>query len=116
MAAAWNGAVSCFEILNKVTLCCNDQNESPRCKDMISKSGEDMHQLAKAKKMGVPELSPEDEVEGELIYFQHRLLGNAVARKHCIGLYIVVLSFENLWYCFVFHGLTHFSFANFSCR
>ncbi|RVX22588.1 Bromodomain-containing protein 1 [Vitis vinifera] len=39
-------------------------------------------QLVKARNTGVLELSPEDEVVGELIYFQNRLLGNAVARKN----------------------------------
>lgn len=91
MAAAWNGAISCFEILNKATVCCNDQNEPSRCNEMIpKKSSEDMHQLVKAKKMRVPELSPEDEVEGELVYFQHRLLGNAVHRKRFTGLYVEI--------------------------
>ena len=44
-----------------------------------------LEQLAKAKKQGILKLSPVDEVEGEIIYFQNRLLGNAVARKHFTG-------------------------------
>ncbi|KAK7275707.1 hypothetical protein RIF29_16829 [Crotalaria pallida] len=40
-----------------------------------------MEQLDSAKETGVLEYSPEDEVEGELIYLQHRLLRNAVRRR-----------------------------------
>ncbi|RWR84172.1 zinc finger protein [Cinnamomum micranthum f. kanehirae] len=39
-------------------------------------------QFVQARKMGILEFSPEDEVEGELLYFQNRLLDNAVASKH----------------------------------
>ncbi|XP_058089627.1 uncharacterized protein LOC131236460 isoform X2 [Magnolia sinica] len=38
-------------------------------------------QLVKARKTGILQLSPEDEVEGEILYFQNRLLDNAVASK-----------------------------------
>lgn len=41
-----------------------------------------LNQLSKAKMMGILELSPEDEVEGEILYLQARLLDNAVAVKH----------------------------------
>ena len=34
------------------------------------------------------ESCPEDEVEGELIYFQHKLLRNAVVRKKFAGIFI----------------------------
>ncbi|KAK1407658.1 hypothetical protein QVD17_39279 [Tagetes erecta] len=36
----------------------------------------------KTKLMSIMNISPVDEVEGELVYYQHRLLCNAVARKH----------------------------------
>ncbi|XP_009106420.1 uncharacterized protein LOC103832208 isoform X1 [Brassica rapa] len=38
-------------------------------------------QLAKARKLGILDLSPIDEVEGELLYYQLQLLGTAVSRK-----------------------------------
>ncbi|KAJ6798366.1 Uncharacterized protein M6B38_211595 [Iris pallida] len=41
-----------------------------------------LDQLAKARDSGILELSPEDEVEGEMLYLQNRLLDNAVAIKH----------------------------------
>ncbi|CAA2933856.1 histone-lysine n-methyltransferase atx1 [Olea europaea subsp. europaea] len=48
----------------------------------IKCDGVDLDLLVKARNVGLLKLSPEDEVEGELIYYQHRLLRNAVARKH----------------------------------
>lgn len=45
-----------------------------------------LEQLVKARKMGILDLSPKDEVEGEIIYFQNRLLSNAVARERFTGL------------------------------
>ncbi|XP_015934618.1 uncharacterized protein LOC107460745 [Arachis duranensis] len=48
----------------------------------ISKPDEgNMEQLHSSGKMELLESSPEDEVEGELLFLQHRLLRNAVARK-----------------------------------
>ncbi|XP_009417636.2 uncharacterized protein LOC103998002 isoform X2 [Musa acuminata AAA Group] len=41
-----------------------------------------LDQLSKAKRMGILGLSPEDEVEGEIIYLQARLLDNDVVVKH----------------------------------
>ncbi|KAK9080172.1 hypothetical protein SSX86_001847 [Deinandra increscens subsp. villosa] len=39
-------------------------------------------ELGTTKPMGIINMSPTDEVEGELVYYQHQLLCNAVARKH----------------------------------
>lgn len=62
--------------------CCNHQNEDPHSVDKMKKlDGLNLELLVKARDVGVLDLSPKDEVEGELIYLQHRLLGNAVARK-----------------------------------
>ncbi|XP_015885585.3 uncharacterized protein LOC107420993 isoform X1 [Ziziphus jujuba] len=76
----FNGAgddvVSRFEASANAGVCCDHQSKHARCNEV--------NQLVKAEKMGILEVSPEDEVEGELIYFQHRLLENAVARKHFI--------------------------------
>ncbi|XP_051139060.1 uncharacterized protein LOC127256880 isoform X2 [Andrographis paniculata] len=38
-------------------------------------------EAAEARSLGLQELSPVDEVEGELIYYQQRLLNNALTRK-----------------------------------
>ncbi|KAF8103569.1 hypothetical protein N665_0188s0497 [Sinapis alba] len=46
-----------------------------------SEEGNTFCQLAKARKLGILELSPKDEVEGELLYYQLQLLGTAVSRK-----------------------------------
>ncbi|KAG1366994.1 hypothetical protein COCNU_13G007840 [Cocos nucifera] len=63
--------------------CCNQQS--------LSSTGTNMNhtldvfnldKLSKAKRMGILELSPEDEVEGEILYLQARLLDNIVAVKN----------------------------------
>ncbi|KAM0971666.1 hypothetical protein FF1_019575 [Malus domestica] len=78
-----DGVISRMEASSHASVCCNHQNKHPKCCDMICKSDEmNLEQLVKAQEMGVLEMSPEDEVEGELIYYQHRLLNNAIARKH----------------------------------
>ncbi|KAE9595938.1 putative chromatin regulator PHD family [Lupinus albus] len=56
-------------------------NEHLSCLDDCKSDQMNMEQLVRAREMGVFEYSPEDEVEGELIYFQHRLLQNAVRRR-----------------------------------
>jgi hypothetical protein len=93
---------------------CNHQNKHSRCNDLICNSSEvNLEQLAKAKKLGILKLSPVDEVEGEIIYFQKRLLGNAVARKHFTGpflfrLYLSSFFFDMLALFFIFPFL-HYS-------
>nr|VDD64743.1 unnamed protein product [Brassica oleracea] len=49
--------------------------------DAGSEEGNTFCQLAKARKLGILDLSPKDEVEGELLYYQLQLLGTAVSRK-----------------------------------
>ncbi|KAG6655612.1 hypothetical protein CIPAW_05G229100 [Carya illinoinensis] len=74
--------LSRLEASSNASVCCNHQNQDSKCNNMICKSdGLHLDQLITAMKMGVLDSSPEDEVEGEIIYFQHRLIGNAVARK-----------------------------------
>lgn len=63
------------------SICCNHQSPNPASADLTSKFGVNLEQLAKARNMGILEQSPVDEVEGELIFFQQRLLQNAVSRK-----------------------------------
>ncbi|KAL3845575.1 hypothetical protein ACJIZ3_002978 [Penstemon smallii] len=62
-------------------LCCNNYNLQATSGDWISSCKGVNDQLVKARNVGVLELSPVDEVEGELIYYQHRILCNAVERK-----------------------------------
>ncbi|KAL4566204.1 hypothetical protein LXL04_030316 [Taraxacum kok-saghyz] len=49
---------------------CNHQNQTSQC------------ELDKSKVASIINMSPVDEVEGELVYYQHHLLHNAVSRKH----------------------------------
>ncbi|KDP32739.1 hypothetical protein JCGZ_12031 [Jatropha curcas] len=75
------GETSHLEASSNASVCCDHQKIHSNC-DVIYKSDEaNIERLIKAKKLGVYDLSPSDEVEGEIIYYQHRLLGNAVARK-----------------------------------
>ncbi|KAK7351150.1 hypothetical protein VNO77_10384 [Canavalia gladiata] len=61
--------------------CSSSQNQHLTFIDNSKPDEVNMEQMARAKKMEPSEFSPEDELEGELIYFQYRLLQNAVARK-----------------------------------
>lgn len=73
--------VSQLEASSSSGLCCNDENlqeTSSKCK------GINHDQLVNARNLGILKLSPGDEVEGELIYYQRRLLCNASTRK-CIS-------------------------------
>lgn len=45
-----------------------------------------MHDLHNAKQDGILDLCPENEVEGEIIFYQQRLLDNAVVQKRHAGL------------------------------
>ncbi|KAK7282765.1 hypothetical protein RIF29_11801 [Crotalaria pallida] len=61
------------------------QNQQLTCID-ISKPGQiNTEQLLRARKMELMEFSPEDEVEGELIYYQHKLFQDRVAKKRLTG-------------------------------
>lgn len=80
MAGSGDEKISRIEASTNASVCCDHGNKNSRCNKVIC------NQLVKARNMGILELSPEDEVEGEIIYFQHRLLGNAVARKHFTGI------------------------------
>lgn len=93
MAGSSEGEISRLEASSHASVCCNHQSKHPKCCDMVCKSDEaNSEQLVKAQKMGVLERCPEDEVEGELIYYQHRLLNNAIARKHFAGICIALQS------------------------
>lgn len=44
-----------------------------------------MDQVSRAKSLGILEHSPDDEVEGEMLYLQARLLDTAAFLKHRYG-------------------------------
>ncbi|KAG2313522.1 hypothetical protein Bca52824_025079 [Brassica carinata] len=49
--------------------------------DQRAECGDRFCPLAKARNLGILDMSPKDEVEGELLYYQLKLLGTAVSRK-----------------------------------
>ncbi|CAM8983351.1 unnamed protein product [Rhodiola kirilowii] len=49
--------------------------------DTFSNNGHELEQLSKAKALRIFDIAPEDELEGELVYFQHRLLETKLKRK-----------------------------------
>ena len=64
----------------------NHYSESPVCTNVDQiLDHRQWDQLAKAKRMGILEFSPEDEVEGEMLYLQNKLVDNAHAIKHSFG-------------------------------
>lgn len=91
------GETSSLEASSNASVCCDHQNTHSMCKSVEVNEP----QLVKAEKLGVLELSPADEVEGELIYFQHRLHCNAVARKHFTGLTLSSPTFVWKLFCAV---------------
>ena len=87
LAGPGDAEISRLEASSTASVCCNHQGRHSKCNDMSCKSdGVNLEQVFKARTQGVLELSPTDEVEGEIIYFQHRLLGNAFSRKRLAGL------------------------------
>ncbi|KAI9097752.1 hypothetical protein K1719_025523 [Acacia pycnantha] len=57
------------------------QNPEVTCSDICKADKVNTKQLVMARNMGLLESCPKDEVDGELIYFQHRLLQNSVSKK-----------------------------------
>ncbi|KAK3030295.1 hypothetical protein RJ639_038388 [Escallonia herrerae] len=74
-----NSEVSPSKASSSPAICCQNQNSSSS--DLIENFGVNVEQLVKARNRGVLDMSPVDEMEGELIFQQHRLLQNAVTRK-----------------------------------
>ncbi|XP_023550043.1 uncharacterized protein LOC111808351 isoform X1 [Cucurbita pepo subsp. pepo] len=63
-------------------VCCGHQRQHFDCNGTSYKSGGfNPKQLVNKKIGGIIKLSPEDEIEGEIIFYQLRLLANAVSRK-----------------------------------
>ncbi|CAL9777482.1 unnamed protein product [Musa acuminata subsp. burmannicoides] len=81
---------------NAKSLCSSCVQQGLLCAASYTSDGaKELDQLSKAKSVGVLDLSPEDEVEGEIIYLQARLLDNAVLIKHnCEDLLLKIV--ENL--------------------
>ncbi|WOG97315.1 hypothetical protein DCAR_0416655 [Daucus carota subsp. sativus] len=77
-----DGEFSSAEASSSSSICCHHQTEDSVSPGSTSKVGGIVEQLAQARRMGILEQSPADEVEGELVYFQQHLLHNAVKRKH----------------------------------
>ncbi|XP_062101492.1 uncharacterized protein LOC133807282 isoform X2 [Humulus lupulus] len=77
-----DGDISRFEVPTNTSDCCIHPTKYPRCEEKTCKAdGVTLEELVLARKMGILDLSPKDEVEGEIIYYQSRLLSNAVARE-----------------------------------
>lgn len=89
------GEFSALEASSSSSICCNHQSEESVSPGSTSKCGEIVEQLAQARKLGILEQSPADEVEGELVFFQQQLLHNSVARKLFSGLSLT-LPFETI--------------------
>ncbi|XVF39427.1 hypothetical protein PTKIN_Ptkin01aG0033700 [Pterospermum kingtungense] len=77
---AGEGDLSRLASSSNASVCCSHESIYSKCNEK-SCTSDDLEQLVKARKLGALKLSPDDEVEGEIIYYQHRLLGNAIARN-----------------------------------
>ncbi|XP_023518349.1 uncharacterized protein LOC111781857 isoform X1 [Cucurbita pepo subsp. pepo] len=76
------GEMSRWQASSNVSVCCDHQHQYLECNDVSCKSGGfNRTQQMNKKISGIIKLSPEDEIEGEIIFYQHRLLANAVSRK-----------------------------------
>lgn len=64
----------------------DNQDDNPTCTDSDC-ALDDMKfkKLEMSRKMGVLELSPDDEVEGELIYLQNKLFEHTISSKSYCG-------------------------------
>ncbi|KAL6512080.1 hypothetical protein OROGR_021677 [Orobanche gracilis] len=82
-AALIEREASQLEASSSSGLCCNNSNLQLTSGSRTSRCSEvKINQLVEARHNGILKLSPADEVEGELLYYQHQLISNAVARKH----------------------------------
>ncbi|ERM97617.1 hypothetical protein AMTR_s00173p00060580 [Amborella trichopoda] len=71
----WNGTSSWATASNGNELpSCSITSEVKHIPDVAQ-----LKQLVKARKMGIMDLAPDDEVEGEILYFQNQLLASALA-------------------------------------
>ncbi|KAF4367870.1 hypothetical protein G4B88_008546, partial [Cannabis sativa] len=78
-----HGDISCFEVPLYSNSCRIHATKYSRCKEMTCNAdGVRLEKFVLDRKMGILDFSPKDEVEGEIIYYQNRLLSNAIAREH----------------------------------
>ncbi|XP_040969610.1 uncharacterized protein [Gossypium hirsutum] len=75
------GDLSRLVASSNASVCCSHESEHSMCNEK-SCLVDDLELSVKARKLRALQFSPEDEVEGEIIFYQHRLLGNAVSRNH----------------------------------
>lgn len=71
--------------MDEASVSLDGQNKHVSCDEMRSTT-DASEELAKARESGILELAPQDELEGEIVYFQHKLLSNAASRKALAGL------------------------------
>lgn len=67
-----------------------------------SKDPRKCRQLDRARKMGILDLSPVDEIEGEILFLQNRLLESAFANKHRCG--IAISAIPSIMSCSLLFG------------
>ncbi|CAI0446121.1 unnamed protein product [Linum tenue] len=85
--------ISGLEASANVNGFCNHKSKYAECNDNVyDPNGGSSEQLLKDAKLRVLPLSPADEVEGEIIYFQHKLLSTAAQRKNMTGNLVCNLS------------------------
>ncbi|XP_042502935.1 uncharacterized protein LOC122080113 [Macadamia integrifolia] len=82
MQSPINKGISPTDASDPVNVCCNHLHQPLACIDQNHAfDGLKLEQLTKASTMGILEYSPEDEVEGELVYFQNKLVDLAISSK-----------------------------------
>lgn len=87
--------MSCWQASSNAGGCCDHQHQHLDCNDVSCNSGGFSPKQQVNKKIGrIIKLAPEDEIEGEIIFYQHRLLANAVSRKRFTGILIVISSLD----------------------
>ncbi|KAJ4966011.1 hypothetical protein NE237_017860 [Protea cynaroides] len=75
--------ISSIEASDSANVCYNHLDQpSAFINKNHAPDGLKLEQLITASAMGILEYSPEDEVEGELIYYQNKLVDQAVSSKH----------------------------------
>ncbi|XP_011655203.1 uncharacterized protein LOC101212864 isoform X2 [Cucumis sativus] len=76
------GEISCCQESSNAGSCYDRQHQHLDCNNVSCNSGGFSPKQQVNKKIdGIIKMSPEDEIEGEIIFYQHRLLANAVSRK-----------------------------------
>lgn len=88
------GEISCCQESSNAGSCYDRQHQHLDCNNVSCNSGGFSPKQQVNKKIdGIIKMSPEDEIEGEIIFYQHRLLANAVSRKWFTGILIVLSNF-----------------------